>query len=232
MQAKSKKKIDLHWFVASGFTLTELLIVLAIIGVLSAIVLTSTRSMMEKARQSQCAANLRQINVAALAWSAENNGKIVPVFDPGDDNGANKLGLPHWTGLLAPYMGRSSNGGNFTSIREMPGYICPAKSDTFGYGYNYRYLSYRQAGLQNNGWWATYAGTDTPSKVVMITDVWKPQDTQNWRPFVRVPDGGTDMVVHFRHPGSTANVLWVDGHVSSEKSDSALMTDLSLWGKK
>lgn len=62
-----------------GFTLTEVLVVIAITAILAAVVLTVTRRAMSSARSAQCINNLRDIGVAALAYTAENNGCLPPL---------------------------------------------------------------------------------------------------------------------------------------------------------
>lgn len=52
----------------SGFTLTELLIVIAIIGILVALLFPVFTAALEKARQATCASNLKQIVLASLMY--------------------------------------------------------------------------------------------------------------------------------------------------------------------
>jgi type II secretory pathway pseudopilin PulG len=50
----------------SGFTLVDLLMLIAIIGILSALLFPAVQSIRESARQSQCANHVRRISLAAL----------------------------------------------------------------------------------------------------------------------------------------------------------------------
>jgi prepilin-type N-terminal cleavage/methylation domain-containing protein/prepilin-type processing-associated H-X9-DG protein len=64
-----------------GFTLLELLIVIAIIGVLAAIVLPVVGRMRESADQAKCVSNLRTLSAALLLAAGENNGILPMAFD-------------------------------------------------------------------------------------------------------------------------------------------------------
>jgi len=55
-----------------AFTLVELLAVIAIIGVLAAIIIVSVGRVRESARASRCGANIRQIQALALVWAKDN----------------------------------------------------------------------------------------------------------------------------------------------------------------
>lgn len=54
----------------SGFTLVELLVVIAIIGVLIGLLLPAVQAARESARQSQCKSNLKQLTLAFVSHEA------------------------------------------------------------------------------------------------------------------------------------------------------------------
>jgi prepilin-type N-terminal cleavage/methylation domain-containing protein len=59
-----------------AFTLIELLTVIAIIGILAAILIPTVGAVRSSAHQASCAGNLRQIAVAVLVYAGENRDTL------------------------------------------------------------------------------------------------------------------------------------------------------------
>ena len=68
----------------SGFTLTELLIVIVILGVLTGIVVFAVGAFSDRGTQAACLADKKNVEVAAEAYRAKNNK--YPVGTPTDDS--------------------------------------------------------------------------------------------------------------------------------------------------
>ena len=62
-----------------GFTLVELLVVIGIIGLLVGILIPVVTGARESAKKTQCAANLRTLGQAMIAYGSDNDRKV-PVF--------------------------------------------------------------------------------------------------------------------------------------------------------
>ena len=62
-----------------GFTLIELLVVIAIIAILAAILFPVFAKAREKARQTNCTSNLRQIGTAVTLWAQDNKERYPTV---------------------------------------------------------------------------------------------------------------------------------------------------------
>src|SRR5665213_2657628 len=62
---------------AQGFTLIELLVVIAIIAILSAILFPVFAKVREKARQTSCLSNMKQLGLAFVQYSEDNDEKYI-----------------------------------------------------------------------------------------------------------------------------------------------------------
>jgi prepilin-type N-terminal cleavage/methylation domain-containing protein/prepilin-type processing-associated H-X9-DG protein len=93
----------------SAFTLIELLVVIAIISILAAILFPVFAQAREKARQSSCLSNVKQVGLAFLQY-AQDNDETYPVTTfsyPGvrkDNSTADRFNFwSYWMQLIRPY---------------------------------------------------------------------------------------------------------------------------------
>lgn len=108
---------------ARAFTLVELLVVLAIIGVLAALLLPTPRSAIGSGRRVICMSNLRQVNLGLRMYSDDSADKT-----PRTPGTAASPGL-NWSGyknLMKSYVGVSGSSSSRDKL-----FACPV--DTFHY---------------------------------------------------------------------------------------------------
>lgn len=90
----------------SGFTLIELLVVIAIIAILAAILFPVFAQVREKARQTSCASNMKQLNMALVMY-VQDADETYPIGNSlwnmtGGWPGAG--GSMNWAAEIAPYL--------------------------------------------------------------------------------------------------------------------------------
>jgi len=108
-----------------GFTLVEMLVVIAVIAILSSLLLPALQQAKATARSIICLGQLKQGGVA-LSLYADDNSEFLP---PSQDIASSVL----WSQAISPYMGRTvtSPYGGFGS-----NYLrCPAETAKTGYTY-------------------------------------------------------------------------------------------------
>lgn len=143
-----------------GFTLTELLVVMAIIAILAAMLLPGIALVRGVAQATRCASNLRQVGMATSAYTQDWRGVHAPLKTRADwaslDPAAYPYGV-HWHDLTAPYVegdGERFGANNFRGVL----WGCPAwrgagvgpglggvNGGWTGYGRNYRLAPFDSA---------------------------------------------------------------------------------------
>jgi prepilin-type N-terminal cleavage/methylation domain-containing protein len=69
---------------SAAFTLIELLVVITIIAILASIALPVFSGVQERANQTKCLANAKQVGLALRLFSGDNNGNYPVTTDPAD----------------------------------------------------------------------------------------------------------------------------------------------------
>jgi len=201
----SKKKQYLSARHTLGFTLLEILVVIAIISILAAMLMPALQKAREKARQGVCMSNLKQIYLATMMYASDNDGYLPP------NRAVYPLNPPstyRWHGILGyhGYIKPSESSGLLGYIPLKSAVVCPT-----GVGLGEIYNS-------GQGWWSNYVanvnifpvtsrklGTcKRPSETLMICDGKSDRTTVS-------RDWWSDRA-SYRHSGGI-NILYVDGHV-------------------
>ncbi len=110
----------------SGFTLIELLVVVAIIAILAAILFPVFSHAREKARQTTCLSNHKQIGLGYQQYIQDYD----EVFPPADYNTPTPSGIVriNWQNLVEPYIRAGTPGVNIQNAKNDPRsvFVCPS----------------------------------------------------------------------------------------------------------
>lgn len=129
-----------------GFTLVELLIVIATIAILTSLLMPALQKAREAARGIVCTSQLKQISPASFCYSSDNNDWMVPSAMPVTDG--------RWTAhLLGIYLNQAEDGTSPNAKRTV--WVCPAvyskvDADIAGYRSKSVYQTYASNNLIAN----------------------------------------------------------------------------------
>jgi prepilin-type N-terminal cleavage/methylation domain-containing protein/prepilin-type processing-associated H-X9-DG protein len=99
-----------------GFTLIELLVVIAIIAILAAILFPLFAKAREKARQSSCMSNMKQVSLAAIQYTQDYDGRLPRNKYYAPDRNENIAACQ----MMEPY------------IKNVQLWFCPSQSHSWG----------------------------------------------------------------------------------------------------
>lgn len=103
-----------------AFTLIELMVVVAIVGILIAITIPATSKALNRARNIQCTGNLKQLSAAMLLYCKDNQGKFPVLLNTATTN--------QWGTTIARYLrGKAYENGldPKSPAKERAVFFCP-----------------------------------------------------------------------------------------------------------
>ena len=188
-----------------AFTLIELLVVIAIISILAAILFPVFAKVREKARSISCTSNMRQLGLAVMQYTEDNDEQLPGTIDSGTAGNAGG-----WM-YFATYSATGATpfqpelGSIYPYVKSKGVYICP--SDSVGRTEGNSYGMNACVGQGRTG--KSLAAFDTPSSWMLFAE----------EAFGSQATGSTDDA--FITPGNSisnrhtlgSNVAFVDGHV-------------------
>jgi len=201
---------------AEGFTLTEFLVVIAIMAILLALLVPGMAKFVNKGEAATCLGNLRQIGGLIGIYVADHDGWLPSAtdYDPSK---------PPMTGTPSQYTWDEKmvmDGVMGKDDLRLTRSGCPAnKKMTKGcYGYNYE-----QLGNENRPQGprlVKISAIEQPSQTVMVMDNWAYSDGTGWSLLAwwhgTDPSDASAPGAPVGHDGFV-NVLWVDGHAGAMK---------------
>jgi prepilin-type N-terminal cleavage/methylation domain-containing protein/prepilin-type processing-associated H-X9-DG protein len=194
-----------------AFTLIELLVVIAIIAILAAILFPVFAKAREKARQSLCVSNLKQLGTAMLMYLQDYDDAMPgqDAADGGYDSSGWVAGHPSWWKTVEPYV-KNRNGVG----------ICPSASRTDRFNPNDHNMQYMMP------LFCKYRAMVTIKAPSNVINLWERTENGPFYGLYPGPLGGANPLISpvrwdigyvpFGWPathGGGGNYLWIDGHV-------------------
>jgi prepilin-type N-terminal cleavage/methylation domain-containing protein/prepilin-type processing-associated H-X9-DG protein len=202
-----------------AFTLIELLVVIALIAILAAILFPVFAHAREKARQTTCTSNMKQLGQVMMMYAQDHDESYAPTYYPSADERG------HWANLMIPYLGQ---GNQLWPAGIM---ICPSSFyKTRGYALSDELGGKAQAVVTRPAEVVLFAEAvqfqdykSTAAQLETRKDCWGGENGNGVGPDIRdddqvvlgnnvTPETGCYSMPRYRHSGGV-NLTFVDGHV-------------------
>jgi prepilin-type processing-associated H-X9-DG protein/prepilin-type N-terminal cleavage/methylation domain-containing protein len=183
-----------------GFTLVEVLVVVAIIVAATSIAVPVARSLMTRSHAVNCSSNLRQIGLAAMMYAGDNQMTLPST--------SHQRGGRSWTLTLQPYV---SGTITFKCAQD------PHKRRAYTYVIN-DFLTPYPAGADHLNY-SILARIERTEATFMFAEASPSHSSDHFHfaPYAggRIPSAVFEHQVAVRSHGESANYLFADGHVET-----------------
>ncbi|MFP3902671.1 MAG: DUF1559 domain-containing protein [Armatimonadota bacterium] len=218
---------------AHGFTLIELLVVIAIIAILAAILFPVFARAREKARQSTCLSNVKQINLALLMYKQDYDSRLPRLAFSNIPDDISCGGTIRWSMVVDPYIKAGAVNDSYT-VRGMGIWRCPSGPglDDWYCGYYADYGLNRYVAGQNE------SRIEEPAQTILLGECWMCKDgsedtIRGYYDFHTFDDyvyyGGWTHArgTRYDHNGM-ANFGFCDGHAKSGSKQAMMGSDFII----
>lgn len=195
---------------AKAFTLVELVVVIAVVGILAALLLSALGRVKARTSRIQCVSNLRNIGLAARIFATDNEG-LLPTYASDQ---------PFWRTGLHPYLGLPPEPTTSDRI-----FICPKDREQLMAPYPPLFMA-----PYSSHWFSSYAYNGFHIGSGVPRQSWDIDTSKNPSRTVLVAEAGARFQFSFHNPenGSPGRswaaknpksvVLFTDGHASYLKT--------------
>ncbi|RYZ68478.1 MAG: DUF1559 domain-containing protein [Proteobacteria bacterium] len=202
----------------AGFTLAEILVVLAIVTVLAALLFPVFARVRENGRSTQCVSNLKQIYLAWQMYTEDSDGRVMPTSIKNGEN------IQTWTGDTftdTPGVGALQPWLKVDKLRcpswEVTEFTADQHDSVQGYGYNVS--TFPGQSLSQSRPLPLVSAIEKPSQMFVFADAAHILNYPGDKPSlmgaytIAAPAAGRPNF-HGRHSG-WGNVVWADGHIKA-----------------
>lgn len=116
-----------------AFTLIELLVVIAIIGILATLIMPAFGRARESGRNTKCAANLRQLQLASINYATDSSHLPWSASWWGDVGDGTKIHMRGWLAWFDIPVGSKAGSGGRYAWYGASGYACITNGALWGY---------------------------------------------------------------------------------------------------